>query len=80
MLSKKQLLMLIVGIFVILAMACGSDEDAAAVSASDGDGVAPAYESRSFDEVKPQNVDLNLVPTPLCRRFRTATVTPRTSG
>ena len=51
-----------------------------AVSASDGDGVAPAYESRSFGEVKLQNVDLNLVPAPLCRKFRTATVTPRTSG
>ncbi|MCH8893719.1 MAG: multicopper oxidase domain-containing protein, partial [Chloroflexi bacterium] len=62
MLSKKRLIVLIVGVFAILAVACGSDS--ATVSVSDGDGVAPAYEPRSFDEVKPQNVDLKLVPAP----------------
>lgn len=64
MLNKKRLIMLIVGIFVILAVACGSDADTAAVPADDGDGVAPAYEPRSFDEVKPENVDLKLTPAP----------------
>ena len=64
MLNKKLLIMLIVGIFVIFAIGCGSDSDTASVSAAGDDGGAPAYEPRSFDEVKPRNVDLKLVPAP----------------
>ena len=66
MLHKKRLIMLIAGILLVLAMACRSDSNSgpALMEASDGDGIAPAYEPRSFDEVKPRNVDLKLVPAP----------------
>ncbi|MDA1128441.1 MAG: copper-containing nitrite reductase [Chloroflexi bacterium] len=66
MVTKKLALMIIVGIFLVLAVACGS-ETATSTVPSPGGGeniVAPAYEPRSFSEVNPQNVVLNLVPAP----------------
>ena len=63
MITKKRVIALAAGILLILAMACGSDSDVASESANGG-GVTPAYEPRSFDEVKPQNVDLKLVSAP----------------
>jgi nitrite reductase (NO-forming) len=58
---KKQGIMLLVGILALLAIACASD----AVAPDVGDvGIAPPYAPRSFDEVKPENVDLELVAAP----------------
>ncbi len=66
MITMKKKLVLIAGLLLILAMACGSDSETTSSSASvaDDKGIAPAYEPRSFDEVKPQNVDQKLVPAP----------------
>ena len=64
MLTKKRLIILLAGMFVILAMACGSDSTSTPAPATGEDGVTPAYEPRSLDEVNPQNVDLKLVPAP----------------
>jgi FtsP/CotA-like multicopper oxidase with cupredoxin domain len=49
-----------------LATACSSDADPTPVSGGgQSESVpAPAYEARSFDDVKPLNVDLKLVPAP----------------
>jgi nitrite reductase (NO-forming) len=49
-----------------LATACSSDADPTPVSGGgQSESVpAPAYEVRSFDDVKPLNVDLKLVPAP----------------
>lgn len=64
MLDKKRLTMLFAGLILLLVMACGSDADATPASGEGGTEPAPAYEPRSFDEVKPQNVDLKLVQAP----------------
>ena len=55
MVTKKRALVLIVGILLIFAMACVSDSDSKPATVTGDDGVAAAYEARSFDEVKPQN-------------------------
>lgn len=56
------------GILLILAMACGSDSDSSSTTASapesEKDSITPTYEPRSFDDVKPQVVDLNRVSAP----------------
>ena len=58
--SKIWLIIMIGGILAIFAMACGSDS----IPAAGEDGIAPPYEPRSFNEVKPRNVDLKPVPAP----------------
>jgi len=55
---SKRAIMLTAGILMILVIACGSD------SVAPEDGIAPPYEPRSFEQVNPQNVDLELVPAP----------------
>ena len=55
---NQQAIMLMAGIVMILAIACGSD------SVAPDEIIAPPYEPRSFEEVNPQNVDLKLVPAP----------------
>ena len=45
---------------MILAMACGSD----VVPVAQQNDVAPPYEPRSFEDAKPQSVDLKLIPAP----------------
>ena len=60
MVTKKRALVLIVGILLIITMACGSDSDSKPATVTGDDGVAAAYEPRSIDEVKPRNIDLKL--------------------
>ena len=76
MISKNRLVMLAAGILLILAMARGPGP----TPALEADGIAPAYEPRSFDDVKPQNVDLKLVPAPPFQRSLTATSSRETFG
>ncbi|MDA0264608.1 MAG: copper-containing nitrite reductase [Chloroflexi bacterium] len=64
MVNKKLAMMLMIGFLLVFAAACGSDSDSESDSRAPEGGIAPAYEPRSFDEVKPQNVDLKLVPAP----------------
>lgn len=68
---KKRGIILLAGILALLAMACGSEPVAPDV------GVAPPYEPRSFDEVKPQNVDLELVSAPDLPEIPDCNGTPR---
>ena len=71
---KKQGIILLVGIMALLAMACGSESVA---SGSSDAGIIPPYEPRSFDEVKPQNVDLKLVAAPALPEIPDCNGTPR---
>jgi hypothetical protein len=75
-------MILLAGILLIFAMACESDSSSASTTASssDKDVITPAYEPRSFDEVKPQNVDLKLVPAPALPEIPDCTGGLRTSG
>ena len=79
MITKKRMIFLLAGIFVIFAMACGSDSGSSTslALAEDDEGVAPAYEPRSFDEVNPRNVDLKLVPAPALPEIPDCTGEPR---
>lgn len=79
MITMKKATIMIAGILLILAMACGSDSATTSPSASGSDdkGITPAYEPRSFDEVKPQNVDLKLVSAPSLPETPDCTGDPR---
>ena len=60
MITKNAVMMLLGGVLLILAMACGSD----VAPVAQQDDVAAPYEPRSFEEANPQSVDLKLVPAP----------------
>ena len=66
MITKARVMIFLAGLLLIFAMACGSDSDSSSTTATapEKDVITPAYEPWSFDEVNPQNVDLNLVPAP----------------
>ena len=66
MITMKTVMVLIAGLLLVLAMACGSDSVTTSSSSSvaGDEGITPAYEPRTFDEVNPQDVDLKLVPAP----------------
>ena len=58
MVRSKKIGLILAGILLLLFAACGSDAE------ESQSGISPPYEPRSFDDVQPQNVDLELVAAP----------------
>ena len=71
MANTKKIGLILAGILLLLFAACGSDADGSQ------SGIAPPYEPRSFDEVNPQNVDLELVAAPGLPEFPDCNGEPR---
>ncbi|MDA0771135.1 MAG: copper-containing nitrite reductase [Chloroflexi bacterium] len=72
MVIKVQASLLLVGLLTLLALGCTQ------VSApASEDGGNALYQARSFAEVQPENVDLQLVPAPNLPEFPECTGTPR---
>ena len=71
MVSSKKIVLILAGILFLLFAACGSDAE------ESQSGISPPYEPRSFDDVQPQNVDLELVATPSLPKFPVCNGDPR---
>ena len=71
MVSSKKIGLILAGILLLLFAACGSDAE------ESQSGISPPYEPRSFDDVQPQNVDLELVVAPGVPEFPDCNGEPR---
>ena len=71
MANTKKIGLILAGILLLLFAACGSD------AGESQSGISPPYEPRSFGEVNPENVDLELVAAPGLPQFPDCNGEPR---